>query len=97
MTFKLISLNIEGIKHFDTVIPFLKKEKPDVICLQEVPKKDVEMLKQELSIKGEFFPMVYKTKMTEFFLNEKDYYGQWGFMIITILLNIGIKSYYYAG
>jgi exonuclease III len=31
---KLININIEGDKHFDTVIPFLEKEKPDVLCLQ---------------------------------------------------------------
>jgi endonuclease/exonuclease/phosphatase family metal-dependent hydrolase len=33
---KLISLNVEGSKHWNLVDPFLAGEKPDVICLQEV-------------------------------------------------------------
>lgn len=38
---KLISLNIELDKHLDLVIPFLKNEQPDVVCLQELMEKDV--------------------------------------------------------
>jgi exonuclease III len=38
---KLININIEGDKHFDTVIPFLEKERPDVLCLQEIYRKDL--------------------------------------------------------
>jgi len=60
MGIKLISLNIEGSKHLDRVIPFLKKEKADVVCLQEVFLKDFEKIKNEISMKGKFFPMTNK-------------------------------------
>jgi exonuclease III len=33
---KLISLNVEGSKHWGFVDPFLAGEQPDVVCLQEV-------------------------------------------------------------
>ena len=38
---KLISLNIERSKHLDLVLPFLEREKADVVCLQEVLHRDV--------------------------------------------------------
>ncbi len=38
---KLININIEGDKHFDRVIPFIERELPDVLCLQEVFKGDL--------------------------------------------------------
>lgn len=37
-TMKLVSLNIEGHRHEDLVLPFLKREEPDVVCLQEAPR-----------------------------------------------------------
>ena len=33
---KLISLNIERSKHLDVVLPFLEREQPDVVCIQEL-------------------------------------------------------------
>lgn len=42
MSLKLISLNIEGSRHLDRIIPFLRRERPDVICLQEVFKQDLD-------------------------------------------------------
>src|SRR3990167_563057 len=38
---KLISLNIERSKHLGTVLSFLEKQQPDVVCLQEVVENDV--------------------------------------------------------
>lgn len=35
MALKILSLNVEGLKHSATVLPFLVSEAPDVICLQE--------------------------------------------------------------
>lgn len=51
---KLISLNIEANKHNHTVLPFLKKEKPDVICLQELLDSDFTLYKKELNMEGVF-------------------------------------------
>lgn len=38
---KIISVNIERNKHFDTVIPFLEKENPDVVCIQEITESGI--------------------------------------------------------
>lgn len=38
---KLITINIEGVKHLETVIPFISTELPDVLCLQEVCDFDI--------------------------------------------------------
>ncbi len=49
---KLISLNIELNRHHELVLPFLKKEKADVVCLQELLEDDFEMYKRELGMQG---------------------------------------------
>ncbi|MEI6478809.1 MAG: endonuclease/exonuclease/phosphatase family protein [bacterium] len=49
---KLISLNIELNKHRDLVLGFLKKEKSDVICLQEILEADFPIYKKELEMEG---------------------------------------------
>ncbi len=57
---KMISLNIEFDRHFDLILPFLKKQKPDVILLQEVLDKDLTFLEKELAMKSEFVPLAYR-------------------------------------
>jgi len=57
-TIKLITLNIEGDKHLDLIKPFLIKENPDVICLQELFETDFNYLKQYLKMDGLFAPLV---------------------------------------
>lgn len=57
---KLVNSNIEGDKHFDRVIPFLEQEKPDVICLQEVFRKDLHLF-ESLGFTMVFLPMTKKT------------------------------------
>ena len=55
---KLIFLNIELDKHLDRIIPFLQKERPDVVCLDEVLQKDIPRLEKELGMRSEYEPMV---------------------------------------
>lgn len=38
---KLISLNIERSKHLGTVLSFLEKQQPDVLCIQEIVEHDI--------------------------------------------------------
>lgn len=45
---KIISINIELNRHHETVLNFLNKEHPDVVCMQEVLEEDLEMLKDKL-------------------------------------------------
>ena len=49
-----VSLNIERDRHLDVVIPFLKEENADVICLQEVFERDIPRFEKELGMRGYF-------------------------------------------
>ncbi len=56
---KLISVNIEGSKHLQLVIPFIQSQNPDVVCMQEVVYEDMPFLEKELGMTGVFAPMAY--------------------------------------
>ena len=55
---KLICLNIEHRRHLGKVMPFLKSQDADLLCLQEVMEHDFEMLKEALGMRGIFGPML---------------------------------------
>lgn len=57
MGIKVISLNIEGHKHLERVIPFLQAEKADIINLQEVFAVDIPVLEHALQMKAQFVPL----------------------------------------
>lgn len=57
MSIKLISVNIERNKHLDTVLPFLEREQPDVLCLQELFENHVAEFEHALSAASYFVPM----------------------------------------
>ncbi len=73
---KLISVNIQQDKHHNTVLNFLEKEKPDVVCLQEVFKKDLSTYENALGMKSFFKPMCY-------FLSSAGEYELLGIAILT--------------
>ena len=54
---KLVSLNIERSKHLELVIPFLEKEAPEVVCLQELAQKDIPLFEEALGAECLFAPM----------------------------------------
>lgn len=56
VSLKLISLNIEGNKHLDRVIPFLEKSGADIICLQELLEPEFNLLAKKLKMSGMFAP-----------------------------------------
>ena len=60
-----MSLNIERDKHISEVIALLKKEKPEVICLQEVHEPDFELLKKKFNLNGFFAPMLIYPRLTD--------------------------------
>lgn len=53
------SINIEQDKHLDTVLPFLKEQNPDVVCLQEVFERDIPRFEKELGMYGIFSLMFH--------------------------------------
>jgi endonuclease/exonuclease/phosphatase family metal-dependent hydrolase len=58
---KLVSVNIEGDRHLERVRPFLAEENPDIICLQEAFRDDVqELIGSEYQT--EFLPMSLKER-----------------------------------
>lgn len=102
MPLKLISLNIQGSYHFDKWIPFILKEKPDVLCLQEVFQKDFEMIKKKLGMSGKLFLTSNKTvksvkKINEVLARANTQPG--GLEGVAILTNLPctIEGYFYVG
>jgi len=53
---KLISINTQGDVHLDLVLPFLEKEEPDILCMQEVFEKDFLQLQNKFSMDGLYAP-----------------------------------------
>lgn len=62
---KLISLNVEGDKHWERIIPFLEKEKPDVLCLQEIFEADVSLLEKSFGMEHVFSPVFLEKRDRE--------------------------------
>ncbi len=54
---KLISVNIEKHRHIDRVLKFLKREGPDVVCLQEILEEDFPLFLSEMEMRGKYVPM----------------------------------------
>jgi len=88
MSLKLITVNIEGNEHLDLVIPFLKKEKADIICMQEVLGENVEQLEKETGLKAYFFRT--HTNTDQFNLLQ-------GVAILTNLKHSIVAKHYYLG
>lgn len=87
-TIKVISLNVEGSKHLTLVLPFLKLENPDVVCLQELAVADIPLFEDELNAKCTFAPM---------FRREKDDLKQVvGVGVFTRVPVVGTKIKYYV-
>lgn len=59
---RLVSVNIEGDRHLSRVIPFLEKKDPDVICLQEVFKDDLQIMMKRFAMQGIFVPMTRRPR-----------------------------------
>lgn len=56
---RFVSLNIEREKHLDILLPFLKEQNSDVVCLQEVFERDIPRFEKELNMKGVFAIMFH--------------------------------------
>ncbi len=58
-TLKLVHINIERSKHLGLVLPFLKGEDPDLVCMHELMERDFAQFERELGMKGEYAPMAW--------------------------------------
>jgi endonuclease/exonuclease/phosphatase family metal-dependent hydrolase len=84
---KIISLNVETDLHLERIIPFLEREKPDVICLQEVYGHMVVQFEQ-LGYRTYFLPM---TQMVE-----SERIATFGVLIGTLLPSRMHETFYYT-
>lgn len=92
---KVITLNIEGSKHLLTrVLPFLNREQPDVICLQEVFAVDVAQIEKTLGMHGRFVPMTDVDKVT---IHTPKPLGLWGIYLGTRLPTGDLGHQFYKG
>ncbi len=89
---KLISLNVEGSKHWDRIDPFLNEQNADVICLQEVFKKDLSHIEQRLHMRSLFAAMTLRHYN---FSDEKSPYETMGIAILSRLPMRAEKAQYY--
>jgi exonuclease III len=64
---KLISINVERDRHCKTVVNFLKKEKPDIVCFQEIMEGDLSMYEKLLGMKYFFKPMTKWPELNDYF------------------------------
>lgn len=93
----LISVNIEGDRHFSRLFPFLEAEAPDVVCLQEVFQEDFEEVKRRFGMEGIFMPMTRRPRGN---LHTGEVRGGpilWGVGIMTRLPIASMSSTYYSG
>lgn len=91
---KLISLNIEGDRHLPQVTEFLKREKGDVVCLQEVLKDNIPDLVVQTGYGVNFVPMVRIIKPTIWAKNTR---GEVGVAILTKEKISKYEARYYFG
>ncbi len=55
---KIVSVNIEKKKHLGRLLPFLQREEPYVVCVQEVMEDTVSFLSEALGLHVSFVPLV---------------------------------------
>ena len=55
MSIKLVSINVERSKHLDRVRDFLEREKPDIVCMQELVDTDCEYFAQTIGAFDYFY------------------------------------------
>lgn len=86
MSVKLVSINIEGSKHLeDKVLPYIKKENPDVITLQEVFKPDVKKIEEATGMNSYFVPLASVVDQDP----DIEDRHVWGLLILTRLPIVG--------
>ncbi len=62
---KIVSINIEIDLHHNTVNALIEKEKPDVVCFQELLEEDFEYFKKIYNKNGVFIPTVYVNSQSQ--------------------------------
>jgi endonuclease/exonuclease/phosphatase (EEP) superfamily protein YafD len=91
---KLVDLNIEGERHLERVLPFLRRERADVVCLQEVFEVDFPVLLEAAGGDGFFAPMSRMDHLNQYTHTAR---GVWGIAMFTRLAHMPFKRIFYVG
>lgn len=97
MAISVVTLNIEGNKHFDRFSPVLGRINPEVICFQEVFAEDLPELAIRLGFtldQYEFLPMTTVSAENTYNISPK---GPWGIAILSRLDHEDFSHLYYKG
>lgn len=89
---KIVSVNIEGDNHFDTVLALLEREKPDIVCMQEVYEADLPLLISKISSDYRYLQLSTVTQENPFRKAPK---GVEGIVIFSKLPIKNASSFYY--
>ncbi len=92
---KFISLNIEADKHFEHALPFLEREKPDVLALQEIFEEHLPLIEKTtgMTVAG-FSPMALQPS----FLDKSGPKNKvWGVALFSRLPILDTGEYTYVG
>lgn len=89
---KLLTLNIEGSKHLDVILPRLDRERPDVLLLQEVFEHDLEKFRNALDARSHFSSLCSLSLS-----GLKEDLDNWGIAIFTRDNLIDFRETYYKG
>lgn len=79
MSLKIATVNSEHGRHLPDLFAFVEREKPDVLCLQEVFEKDVVNVQSQTGMQGYFSPVADIQEVGTF---PVDPFGIWGEIIL---------------
>lgn len=88
------TINIEGHRHLDRVLPFLQSQKIQVACLQEVFEDDVAELAKAMGADAIYTPMA---KFTQVIPEGGTHSGRWGVAILSTFPFVRHESFTYVG
>ena len=89
---KLLSLNIERDHHIQSVRGLIVRERPDVLCLQELLERDIPIFEEAYGAKCEYVPMsIFPARHNK--SNTDEVYG---FGMFSVFPASRVRSAYYA-
>ena len=100
MSLLVLSINIEGHRHLDRVIPFIQQQLaknpgPVVVNLQEVYAVDLPILEHQTGLTGHFVPMANVTVTS---IHQSHALGEWGLaQLYSPEFSSQQESYYVGG
>lgn len=101
MSLKIATINIQHGRNLPGLFSFVKKELPDVLCLQEVFEVDADQIIRETGMDGFFHPTVIVKKTYGYPIDSR---GTWGVLLLYLPARVQILNqengkcaYYYYG